>query len=473
MSFNKSKNRKEGWGINFLLVFFPEDSNSTAINVDNNKLFSHSSSLRRTNSSRLFTKARSTISICALLVFVTLLLFTLSTFEPNSRTQAPIGFASRRFLAEVRSPRMWRRNNTLSHGLKSESRSRPQRALQGLGTLYRRGTKSVSDLVVAHVAEETKEDELRLFLRALHRSGLTAKSDVVLLFPSPSHQSKFESLIQEENDYFLTLVKKHSEVNKTSSSPAVKHPGLTFDPAQFRPGKKEPGEPIWGKKVSSNESTQLSYGSVVGFDTSELDPENSLAGFMEQHAVPMGLRRWACYPMLLGRVRRNFKHVALLDARTAVPLGDQVGPGGPRSPESVHFYEGPGPKHKPKVNAGVISGGARGVRRLSDAMLAEIVRVASAGQQQHKKKGCALTDSAVLTQLVGNENLLKNVKAVRPGEPVAEASDLSFLKRGVVQRGVGNGNNNGHEIVKSVIMNHICANEVDSSVYRDCPQKVI
>ncbi|KAJ7942440.1 Transmembrane protein, partial [Quillaja saponaria] len=87
------------------------------------------------------------------------------------------------------------------------------------------------------------------------------------------------------------------------------------------------GEPetLWGKRNRSNysdsdvgeretsDATRLTYGSVLSFDATELDPENSLAGFLEY--VPMSLRRWACYPMLLGRVRRNFKHVMLVDVK--------------------------------------------------------------------------------------------------------------------------------------------------------------
>ncbi|KAF3557239.1 hypothetical protein F2Q69_00014890, partial [Brassica cretica] len=49
---------------------------------------------------------------------------------------------------------------------------------------------------------------------------------------------------------------------------------------------------------------ELTHGS--GFDFPELDQENSLSGFMDH--VLITLRRWA-YPMLLGRLRRNFKHV--------------------------------------------------------------------------------------------------------------------------------------------------------------------
>ncbi|CAL8998392.1 unnamed protein product [Prunus brigantina] len=102
------------WGMGLLLVFSSED-NGKAIVDKSNKLFSSSSSsspspcsssssssssktciiFERTNSNNLLlSKAQSTISICALLVFITLLLFTLSTFEPTTKPHPLITTAS-------------------------------------------------------------------------------------------------------------------------------------------------------------------------------------------------------------------------------------------------------------------------------------------------------------------------------------------------------------------------------------------
>lgn len=516
----KAKNSKESWGMGLLLVFFPEDNSTAAINVENGnstKLFPSPSSssmsssgkdTRRTNSSRLLSKAQSTISICALLVFITLLLFTLSTFEPSTRSAAPTTAEfrrssenSRRFLSEKSSrdsrssssswfvSQMWRRKPKIDRKI-----SRPQAALQGLGTLYRRGTRAMSEIAVAHVADDVTDDELRLFLRALHRSGVTARADVVLLFASPSSSSspKFDSVIRDENDSFSELVRRH---NKTTSSSKNLRPLLSFDVAQFKAGKKEAGEPLWGKRVrigfgnNSDESTQkLSYGSVIGFEASELDPENSLSGFLDH--VPMSLRRWACYPMLFGRVRRNFKHIMLVDVKNLILLGDQLGLVRNRSPESVLVFvksdnansnNKHGKRNSDKatqsryaVNSAVITGGSRGIRRLSNAMLMEIVRATTAAQ--HKRRS-AVTESGILNQLLGNEFLLKNVKLVKSAESVPDVSELgrnsaagglllSFSGHAVVHRG----NSNGHDL-KSLIMKQICSFEVDSSVYRDCLAK--
>ncbi|XP_062117738.1 uncharacterized protein LOC133831455 [Humulus lupulus] len=509
-SSSKAKSSKEFWGMGLLLVFFPEDNSAI---VDKNKLFSSSPSsspnssisatsapvIRRSNSNRLLTKAQSTISICALLVFITLLLFTLSTFEPNNRTHQPrrfltqnpenlskhkprTGAASSRDSLFSSSPwfgKMWKQKPKLG-----SKNTRFPAALQGLGTLYRRGTRAMADLAVGHVPDDLKDGELRLFLRALHRSGLTARADVVFLFGSNS--SKFDSVIREENESFFKLVHGYKHLNKTS-----RRPTSSFDVTQFKAGKKETGEPLWGKKSrsgnssnnsnnnsDSGESTQLSYGSVLGFEASELDPENSLAGFLDH--VPLSMRRWACYPMLLGRVRRHFKHIMLVDVNSLVVLSDTLGLVRNRSPESVFLFTKPdsskhGKKNSDKtqshssVTSAVVAGGARGIRRLSNAMLMEIVRAATT-TQQHKKKN-SLTESAILNQLVGNEFLLNNVKVIKSVDSVPDPSSFAQLghnsggTHSVVHRG---NTNNDRELINSIITKQICSSQLDSSVYSDC-----
>ncbi|XP_004304348.1 PREDICTED: uncharacterized protein LOC101310142 [Fragaria vesca subsp. vesca] len=478
----------DNWGMGLLLVFFPADNSANAIVDKTNKLFSSSSSssasssatsspsssfIKRTNSNNvLLSKAQSTISICALLVFITLLLFTLSTFEPSSKTH-PFSTASRRFLS--------------SQNSNKPNSSRNQFALQRMGTLYRRGTKAMTDLVVGHVDVDVTEPELRLFLRLLHRSGLTARADIVFIFAS----SKFRSAIQEENEYFLNLVRRHRESNSTTSTSQTNHkPGSSsssgFDVSQFlKLGKKETEEPLWGKKSSihSNssdetdqaESTQLIYGSVVGFEVGELDPENSLRGFLD-HVAPMSLRRWACYPMLLGRVRRNFKHIMLVDVKNSVVLGDPLGRVRHKSAESVLLSTMPN-KHCSKkisdptqshcpVNSAVITGGARGIRRMSTTVLTEIVRAAMQQQQQQRKRKTPVTESGILSQLVGNQFISKNINLVTSTDSIPDPNSVApglLLSHAVIQRG-----NSNHDELNSIIMKQICSSEIDSSVYRDC-----
>ncbi|KAK6941821.1 hypothetical protein RJ641_027198 [Dillenia turbinata] len=360
----KTKSSSDGWGMGFLLVFFPDEhhSNNPIPNNNNSSIHFKSTStptIKRTHSN-LLLKALSTISICALLFFVSLLLFT------------------------------------------------------GMGTVFLSGSRAMNDVVVAHLNEDTKTDQLRLFLRAFYFSSLPSKSDIVLIFQDERRRLDFDSVIREEKDSFLKLV--HSESNSYRTS--------------FL-GKKEwpDGETLWGRRgapVNPTESetgasglTQLIYGSVVGFDSAELDPENSLAGFFDH--VPMSLRRWACYSMLLGRLRRNFKHMILVDVKNSLLLGDPLGPFRARSPVSVVLHTLPennyslgkhGKKNSEKSRTNgpkqitpiVILGGSRGIRRLATAMLTEIVRVAI----QHKGKN-SVTESSVLSRLVGNEFLLKNM----------------------------------------------------------------
>lgn len=113
-------------------------------------------------------------------------------------------------------------------------------------------------------------------------------------------------------------------------------------------------------------------------------------------------------PELLGRVRRNFKHVMLVDVREVLLLGDPLSRIRSRSPETVQLLSieantahTSNKQHAKKnlvkqsqsqkpVNSAVVMGGARGVRRLSNAMLTEIVRVTT----QHKKKN-AVTESGL------------------------------------------------------------------------------
>ncbi|EFH52675.1 hypothetical protein ARALYDRAFT_486184 [Arabidopsis lyrata subsp. lyrata] len=471
ISAKETKNNNSR-GMGLLLVFFPDHHNDDSPSSSSSSP-SPATTLFRSRSSRLLlSKAQSTISICILLLFLTLFLFTLSTFEPSSGFPAVSSRPHRRFLL----------NRDISG---SESRRRYNRfALQGMGTLFLRGTKSMHDLIVAHVASDTTEDDLRLFMRLLHRSGVTSKSDVVLLFNSGS---RFVELIEEENDSFLKLVDVHRNSNSSNQIDSV----WGFNLANFmkkQSSKKETSssssEPIWGKKThrannfndssslnNSTESTELlTHGSVVGFDVTELDPENSLSGFMDH--VPISLRRWACYPMLLGRVRRNFKHVMLVDAKTSLFLGDPLTRIRNRSPESVLFFsKHSSSKKSSEVNPAILIGGAKGIRRLASSMHTEIVRATI--QQQHKKKN-SVTESVVLSQLVGNVHMTKNFEVVTSESVVPEASSLAELRtrnsaassiknHDIIQRGGGNSNH-----IIDIIMKRICSCELDSSVYNYC-----
>ncbi|KAK7396237.1 hypothetical protein VNO78_17100 [Psophocarpus tetragonolobus] len=426
----KGKDTNSSSGMGLLLVLFPQDK-STA-NTDKTSL--------PTPSKSLLSKTQSTISICALLFFTTLLLFTLSTL-PNT---AP-------------TPR------------KHTCTSAPTQhhfALQRMGTLHRRGTKSMTDLIICHVPDDTPLEDFRLFLRLLLRSPLTASSDVVFLFPQPSFTPKFTPIIQHETQAFSSLLNLHAQLNSTLSH----HPksSSSFDPTRFfsKTTQQQQREPLWGPKTrpnNFNSSHSLNYGSLLSFDATELDPENSLSGFLDR--LPLTLRRWACYPMLLGRVRRNFKHVILVDVKTVLILKDPLARVRNRTPDSVLLFTKPD-KHgkRTHVLSSLLMGGARGVRRLSAAVILEIVRAAT----QHKKKKNSVSDSSVLSQLVSVTQFVSknnNVNLVASSESIPEASGsstTSFSDFGMLQRGVSN-----HDL-NYVIKRQLCSSVVDSSVYSDC-----
>ncbi|KAK6124847.1 hypothetical protein DH2020_041407 [Rehmannia glutinosa] len=470
-----SKSNSESWGMGFLLVFFPDEhQNHQQTNNNNFNLFSSSSSIiKRTNSSHLLHKAQSTISICLLLLFTTLLLFTLSTL-PSATTAS----AARRL---YRVPRR-HLSSGAPESIPSPSASNLSHALQGMGTLYRRGTRAMNDVVVAHAVESLTLHELKLFLRLFLRSSIASRSD--LLFVFPSRTPNFDRAILQENDSFFKLLTQYKLSNNSHST-------ANFDVTPFTKlskKEKETGEPIWGRKTRSNsseedetESTRPSYGSVVGFDVEELDPENSLSGFLDH--VPMSLRRWACYPMLLGRVRRNFKHVMLVDIKDIILLGDPLGRVRNHIPESVllkGMTQSTSNKHAKRnsdksqstrhnsVHPGIIMGGSRAVRRLSSAMLTDIVRASI----QHKKKN-PVAELGIFNQLVGNAFVLKNVNMIVSTEPLPEVSSLGgsgskpgshlFTRNyGLIRR------SNSNLDVSSMVMKHLCSFPIDSTVYSDC-----
>ena len=427
----------------FLLVLFPEDT--TPSHTPTIATFTKTKLLSSSSSNALLSKAQSTLSICLLLLLTTLLLFTLSTFQPSTPHQPS------------------HPHNSSIHAVSPFFSP----ALQRLGTLYRRGTRAMNHLLLCHVSQDTPLHHLRLFLRLLHRSGITSKSDVVFIFPTSS--PSFASLLHDENNSFLSLVNLHAHLNSTRRGPPT---DSSFDVTRFlKPPRK--GEPLWGRKIrsfcnsSDSESTRASYGSVLSFDANELDPENSLAGFLDR--VPLSLRRWACYPMLLGRVRRNFKHVMLVDVNSVLIFNDPLGRFKNRSPDSVVVFPKRGKNsertHSHRlVNSAVLIGGARGIRRVSRAMLVAIVRAAV----QHKRKN-SVSDSAILSQLASNEFALKDVDLIVASEPLPEPSSLAFGATSfsdylIIQVGVGNSDLN------SIVKNQICSSVMDSVVYSDCQQ---
>lgn len=287
-------------------------------------------------------------------------------------------------------------------------------------------------------------------------SGLASKSDLLFIFNSISTVDSFDDVILQESDGYM------KSLTRVGSDPT----------RGVKTGQdSDKGEPIWGKKLkmsNSSDETELtrpSYGSVVGFGVNEFDPENSLSGFMDH--VPISLRRWAAYPMVLGRVKRKFKHIILLDVKEVLLLGDPLNRVKSYSPESIFLSSQKNEKthrksHRKSINPAVVIGGERGVRRLSAAMLTEIVR--STTRQHGKKKGGALSESGLLSQLVANEYLQKSIKFLT-SELIQEPSSLSGLEIAnltVVKSG------NSDLDIGEIVMKHICSFSIDASVYTDC-----
>ncbi|XP_016453448.1 uncharacterized protein LOC107777813 [Nicotiana tabacum] len=350
-----------------------------------------------------------------------------------------------------------------------------------MGSLYIKGTRAMNHLIIAHLTESVTVNELKLFSRLFYRSKMAPKSDLLFIFPSKS--ILFEKTIAEEHNSFLKIFYSYQKNNSTSD----------FDTTHSKISNKkanESAEPIWGRKIHSNfseenditESTRMSYGSVVGFYADELDPENSLTGFLDN--VPMSLRRWACYPMLLGRIRRNFKHIMLVDLKEILLLGDSLSRVKNLGQDSVLVsritHSNVLSKHgrkkleniqsngKRQASSAIIIGGARGVRRLSNAMLTEIVREAL-----ERKKKNSVTESVLFNQLVGNEFILKNVELIF-GESIAELSSLTELDKNsasslmfmsqssMVRRG------NSNVDVTSFFKRYLRSFPLDSTAYGDC-----
>ncbi|KAL5708105.1 hypothetical protein ACHQM5_018936 [Ranunculus cassubicifolius] len=458
----KNSNSNEGWGLGLFLVFFPDDNNG---DQQHKYLEKRLPSFTRSNSSNssnhIISKAQSTISICAILVFITLLLFTLSNFDHTINPSLS---------SSTTRPRRWLSEQSTKL---NEAYSSNIPALQGMGILFRRGTRAMSDLIVAHLNEDCKEKDLRVFLRTLHVSGVTARADLVLI---SANFSSFSWVVQEEIESFSRLIRNISIVKG-------------IDLTQFMKERPVGGEPLWGRKVrsSSNSSAespmaelnQTTYGSVVGFDVSELDPADSLAGFIENH-VPIRLRRWACYPMLLGRVRRNFKHIMLVDAKEVILLGDSLSRVRHKGAESVHLWKNSekGRSHDKKesktVTSDAIMGGMRGVRWLSNAMLNEIVRAST-----QKKAKSVISDGSILSQLINNESLMRSSNMVTSTESAipngsslvstTNSASSMFLSGLVMVRRDTNKNLD----VNHIIHKEICLSVLGSFVYRDCHEKNI
>lgn len=244
-------------------------------------------------------------------------------------------------------------------------------ALEGMGTLFRRGKRAMSELLVAHLVENTTTRDLRLFLRTLHRSGMTARVDVVLLFPWRPLPAAMLDVIREEEESFHKLLTSSSRplvvgaeayrqsiklsdmstlsnpdnIGTTAAIPAAPSSAniSVFNAAAFRKWSaadtamsktSRSGRSVWGNPraarvgegstAEAEEDDGSSYGAIVGFDIQELDPADAMRAFINE--PPAALRRWICYQILLGMVRQKYRHVMLSEVKGVLILKDMLAP---------------------------------------------------------------------------------------------------------------------------------------------------
>ncbi|KAL2641450.1 hypothetical protein R1flu_009037 [Riccia fluitans] len=259
---------------------------------------------------------RSTI-LCVGILFASVFLFC--SLDPGKvlEQQAPnFSFGSRFLQGGDYGP------STLpAAGPLSSSSGRLEPAMQGMGTLFRRGTQEMGELIVAHLSENTRISDFRLFLRTLHRSGATSKADVILLYES-LQPAMLGVMREEELNFQMLLAESESLWDTTAlTDPGNLAVGEFNAPAFWKPAdrKKQEGE----EEANYGTINPLPrWGSVIGFEMQELDPDNALSGFLD--GPPVQLRRWLCYQMLLGVVKSKYKHVMLTEVEGVIVIGDPL-----------------------------------------------------------------------------------------------------------------------------------------------------
>ncbi len=263
-------------------------------------------------------------------------------------------------------------------------------ALEGMGTLFRRGKRSMTELLVAHLAENTSTHDLRLFLRTLHRSGMTARADVVLLFPwRPLPMAMLDVIHEEEQSfhkllhYFRpslarlrsisdhvgaaapTLLDQSSRAHNhapdmMSSTLDIDNPVRAAIPAGFANISVFNAAAFWKMAASEDQSSRSGTQSIWGSSSRIRYPAaaeeddlqvlredgqdgysatyGSIVGFDMQeldpadamrafiNEPPAELRRWVCYQILLGILRQKYRHVMLSEVRGLLVLKDILAP---------------------------------------------------------------------------------------------------------------------------------------------------
>ncbi|EFJ19110.1 hypothetical protein SELMODRAFT_444317 [Selaginella moellendorffii] len=343
---------KKSSSIGSLWVWWePAISNSSTLAPDSSsKIIAN-----RKPSSSFHRRIQTGISLCfATLLFTALVFFLVCALDSS--------FAIKNFNHPSSSPSPFSSSSSSSSSSRRQSRAA---AMQGMGTIFRPGTRSMSEIVIAHVEEDLPSQELRLFLRNLLRSGLSARADVVLLFPGDPRAPGYAAVVEEEIENFNNLLLQSGcSISNASTSSRIANGSMALGPSCRRgslllsnsslsplnleafaraeeegraraewalaralknsstPGLSEQEIEEWIQRRAGNWIPPL--GSIMGFDVAELEPLDTLSGFIDR--PPIQLRRWLCYQMLLGMARQHqrYRQVMIAQAKGVFLLGDSL-----------------------------------------------------------------------------------------------------------------------------------------------------
>jgi hypothetical protein len=259
-------------------------------------------------------KLKITISVCFAVFFCTLLLLF--------PVEEPWSYGSK--VAEGSIPRAWSiRLRRWDSEKKIDEPPARAPALHGVGMLFRKGNRSMNELIAAHLTERVTDFELRMFVRTLYRSGALARADLVILFPRNSVRDEgIYSVIEEECDLGFKKVSSYFDPSgdyRNGSTVGNFSSLSVFNTEAFRRAAEEKNK---RNKKGRDRSGTIRVGSVMGFEMDELDPDNILESFIDD--PPAQLRRWVCYQLLLGYLRHKYRSVLLARIGAVVILSDAM-----------------------------------------------------------------------------------------------------------------------------------------------------
>lgn len=270
-------------------------------------------------------KLKITISVCFGVFFCTLLL--LFSLEEPGRNYGTKVAERRIFQGSI--PRAWniiRLRKWDSENITDGDPPARAPALRGMGVLFKKGNKSMNELIVAHLTERVTDFELRMFVRTLYRSGALARADLVILFPR--RDGGLYKVIEEECDFGFKKLGScfDSSGSEYRNASSVGNSSSTmfsvFNTEAFRRAAEEIKNKNKRNKKGRDLPGMIGVGSIMGFEIEELDPDNLLESFIDN--PPAQLRRWVCYQLLLGYLRHKYTSVLLARIGAVVILSDAM-----------------------------------------------------------------------------------------------------------------------------------------------------